>query len=262
MRDVSRSLSWLFALSLMWSQSAAAEHISFAFADDEPPVSYRAFHHGEAQVAGILPDLLRLVFSQQQEHDPGLHAYPWARAQYMVESGQHDGLFTYPSAKRKGYMQFTPSPAYFLDFGYLVFHKDNPHRLQLEHARSFEDLRSLTMIGQLGAEWEDDNVPSFIVRAYAPELTTLMKLLLERRSGDFAIMQPEQARYLAQQLGMEERLALQKVDFIPDSLIPFHLGIRSNHPNAAKLVQDLEQVLSSSAYQQQRQQLLDAYLGK
>lgn len=245
---------WTVLLAL-YLLPAQAEVLKFAFAANEPPISTQA----GGIASGLIPELAELVAGLTPElHYQGI-VLPWARAQYSVETGKLDALLTYPSDSRQAYALFTATPAYHLDFGYLIFHKDHPRRAQLEAAKSFADLASFIFVAQQGAEFEEQNVPASITRLYANQLDGVMHLLLKRRDGDFAIMQPEQAVYLAKGFGYAHDLAMQPVDFIPDAKIPFHVGIRRSHPQAAVLIERIEQTLHSHAFQREREALIQRY---
>jgi len=242
---------WLFSFSLR----VQAESFTFVVADDEPPLSSR---HDDAAI-GIIPDIIKLVFSHLPSHQVKLKVYPWPRAQRLVEHGIADGLLTYPSKKRKQYAHFSSIPTYKLDFGYLIFHKGNIKRYIIESASSFQDLESIKIITQTGAEWESDNIPENMLKVEANDLDTMIHLLLLRRSGDFLIMPPEQAIYIAKKFGYQQNIAYRHVDFITDSLIPFHIGIRQSHPLANELASDIDVVLESEMFRRQVQEVVDRY---
>ncbi|MCJ8169596.1 substrate-binding periplasmic protein [Atopomonas sediminilitoris] len=243
------------ALSLLLVSTSFAEVLTFAFAEGEPPISDML----NGEVVGLIPELATLAVNQTGDLQMHARALPWARAQHEVELGRLDALLTYPSKTRQVYAVFTPTPAYHLDFGYLVFHRDNPHRAQIESANSFADLHGLTFVAQQGVGFEEQNVPSSVQRIYAHQLDAVLHLLLKRRVGDFAIMQPEQAVYLAQSFGYAQALAFQRAPFIPDAQIPFHIGISRLHPQAEQLIERLEKTLNSPAFTHARDALVKRY---
>lgn len=234
----------------LFSINAEAEMFTFAVADNEAPLSYQQ----DDMVEGIIPEIITLIFSYLPSHQVTLKAYPWARAQVHVEFEQADGFLTYPSKKRKQYAYFTSNYAYKLDFGFLIYHKNNANRSIIESANSFEDLRSLKIITQKGAEWESDNIPDFMPKLEANNLYMMLHWLLRREQADFLIAMPEQSKYIAKKFGYEEMIAYRHVDFINDSLIPFHIGIRQSHPLAGELTDKIDVVLKNDVF---RKQVLD-----
>lgn len=248
-------MRYLYLVLLLYSLNTAADTLKFAFADDEPPIS-SAY---EEAVVGTIPDALALVFDLLPQHSASKIAAPWPRAQLMVQSGVVDGFLTYPSTIRQTYALFTEHPAYFLDFGYLIYHRDNENRTQIEAARRFEDLKGLKFISQNGVEWERDNVPAYLERVMVNDLNTMVHLLLNRRAGDYFIMPPEQAIYIATKFGYRDLLAYQRVQFIPDSVIPFHVGIRKSYPNAEAIIMAIDGVLASQQFKTERQKIVDRY---
>ncbi len=228
---------------------------SFAVVNDEPPISSQS----NGRSVGIMPDTIRLIFSLIPEYDVEIAAYPWPRAQSLVEIGKLDCLLTYPSEKRQKYALFTQHRVYSEDFGYLLYHKNSDKRLTLESASSFEDLSQTTIITQIGAEWEQDNLPADLKQVEARNLENMLHLLLLRQAGDFFVMMPEQAIYLARKFGYQDQLAYRRVDFIPESNIPFHLGVRGGHPFAGALINKVDQIIQTEAFQQAMIELQDRY---
>lgn len=240
---------------LLLSFNVQAETFTFVVADKEPPLSSEL----DNMAIGLIPDIVNLVFSHLPAHQVKLKAYPWARAQLEVERGNADGLLTYPSNKRKRYASFTSSTVYKLDFGYLIYDKANAKRHEIESATSFLDLKNIKIITQTGAEWEADNIPKYMRKVEANELQTMIHFLMLRKRGDFLIMPPEQAIYLAKKLGYENAITYRPVDFINDSLIPFHIGVRQSHPAANELISEIDAVVGSEMFRKQVNDIVENY---
>jgi polar amino acid transport system substrate-binding protein len=214
------------------------------FAENEPPIS----DGGSNGASGILPDLTQALFNQLPEESVTMLGGPWIRMQRSVETGQLDGFVTYPSTDRMNYALFSETPLYHIDFGYLIYRHDHPQRERFEQARSFEDLSGLVFIGQQGAEWERDNIPSSFETLLLGRTDTMMHMLVRRRSGDFMVMPAEQAVDIARRLGYDDQIVYQPVRFIPNASIPFHVGIRRSHPEASDLIPRIDEVLRSREY--------------
>ncbi|WP_342118080.1 substrate-binding periplasmic protein [Pseudoduganella sp. OTU4001] len=210
--------------------------VKVALSEALPPASYAV--NGEP--SGLLKDMLVELFRHVPGYRLEFRTYPWARAQRLVESGQMDMFVTFPSASRKAYAAFSPHAIYTLDYGNLVFDSRSSKAAKLETARSFEDLRGLTFISQEGVSWEDENVPAYIKRYMVNTPRSMWHMIFQRKAGDFFIMSVEHAIYIANRYGYRDQLRMKKVDFIPNSLVEFHVGLRKNHPQQAALLHAID----------------------
>lgn len=234
---------------------AKAHDWLFGYAEDEAPVS-----DGEPQDAwGILPELTSELFDRLPGESLSMSAGPWIRMQRLVATGQIDGFVTYPSSERIDYALFSETSVYNIDFGYLVYRSNHPQRERLESAQSFDDLEDLVFIGQQGAEWERDNIPSSLKTILVGQLDTMMHLLVRRQTGDFLVMPPEQAVDIARRLGYAGQIAYHPVDFIPNARIPFHVGLRRSHPETAKLIERIDEVLRSVDFNDSADRIIAGY---
>ncbi len=72
---------------------------------------FAPFSFGDsAQVQGIYPDLLTEVLANSLSIPVNHAAYPWSRAQQLVQSGEADAFFTTPTDARKAYATFAGDP--------------------------------------------------------------------------------------------------------------------------------------------------------
>lgn len=253
MNNLLRSVALLIAL--LSTSHAFSERLTFAFAEDSPPVSSSI--NGEP--VGILPDLVKAVFRLMPEYEINFDSYPWARAQLLVEAGKVDGFMTYPSSKRKEYAFFTDEPGFIQDYGYLIYRKDSLYRTQIEESRRFEDLRELTVIVENGSEWEEDNIPKFLKKVKGLDQDMMIHLLCLRKEGDVIVMPPEYAKYHAKKFGYEKELAYHPVKYINDSLIPFHIGLSKKHDKAVLIMDRINKVINSQEFKDEQQKVVDRY---
>jgi len=235
--------------------SMAGSKLTFEFAERTAPYSYA---HGE-RAAGLFPELVQLVFGFIPDYTTKSLVVPWSRAQYNVRLGQSDGFLTYPSKERENYAVFSAKPLFTQDFGYLVYSADNPNIDVIESATSFADLSGLTVIVEKGSKWEEDNIPGYLERVPGHDLNMMMHLLMLREAGDFLVQPAADARLAARQLGYSKKLKVRKVDFIPDSLIPFHVGISRKLPSAMKVINQVDAVMQNPEFQSQRKILTESY---
>lgn len=259
--DCSRGLAaplWtvclLVALALP-RQSPGHEKLTFAFAENAPPYSFSS----EERAAGLLPDLVQLVFSMVPGYTADSAVMPWARAQYNVRFGDADGFLTYPSRERRDYAVFSAEPLFTQDFGHLVYSADNPNIAQIESATSFADLAGLKVIVEKGSKWEDENIPGYLERVPGRDVDTMMHLLMLRKAGDFLVQPAEDARFIAGRLGYLDNLKVRKVDFIPNALIPFHLGVARSLPFAEEVIGQVDEVMADPDFRSQQSRIIASY---
>lgn len=243
----------IFSNNFGFAQSSKV--IKVALSEESPPTSYI-----ENKVAkGLFKDLFEILFSEISEYKLEFHPEPWSRAQSLVKDGQLDLFITYPSESRKSYAEFLVVPIYSWDYGYLIYNLNNKNSKKIVEAKSFDDLKGSIFLSQEGVDWENENVPSFIKREFVNKLPSMIHTLLRRNSGDFMIMGEEQARYYAKKFGYEKNLGIRKVDFIPNSKVQFHIGIRKTHPNKDELMVDMKRVIDSISFKEKKHKLIQKY---
>ncbi|WBU40371.1 MULTISPECIES: substrate-binding periplasmic protein [Marinobacter] len=248
-------LVFLVILPALPSVAAGSCKLTFAFSEASPPYSSSS----DERAVGLFPDLVQLTFSFIPDYTTENVVLPWSRAQYNVRQGITDGLLTYPSKERQGYAIFSALPLFTQDFGHLVYSAENPNVDVIESATSFADLSGLTVIVERGSKWEDDNIPGYLARVSGSHLNTMMHLLMLRKAGDFMVQPAEDARFTAQQLGYSNKLKVRKVDFIPNSQIPFHIGVSRKLPFAMEVIDQVDAVMQSTEFQSHRNTLIENY---
>ncbi|HET8800716.1 MAG TPA: hypothetical protein VFN01_05980 [Marinobacter sp.] len=248
-------LAFLVVFLVLPGVSMASSKLTFAFSDKSPPYSSSL----DERAVGLFPDLVQLTFSFIPGYTTEHVVVPWSRAQYNVRLGLTDGLLTYPSEEREEYALFSAKPLFTQDFGHLVYSADNPNIGLIESATSFADLSSLTVIVEKGSQWEEDNIPGYLERVPGRDMKSMMHLLMLREAGDFFVQPAEDARFIARQLGYSKKLKVRKVDFIPNSQIPFHIGISRKHPSAMNVINQVDAVMQSPEFQSQLNTLIESY---
>lgn len=247
---------WL-GLALCVASVAHAEPalLRFGLSNESPPSSFEQ----DGQAKGIIRELLEALFVLMPEYRIEFHSRPWARAQLEVAEGKLDGFCTFPSDGRKAYARFALQPMYVWDYGNLVYSSANPRADTVARAKSFDDLRGLTFVAQDNVDWEKENVPAFIMRYPVSSPDQMIHMVFLRKAGDFLIMSAEQALYYAQQFGYTSQLRNAKVDFIPNSKVQFHLGLRQTLPNVDAVIARIDQVMQMPEFQHKRSAIIEAY---
>lgn len=248
------TLALLFGSCL---QAAAAPPVAvrIALSDAMPPISY--FEHGEAN--GMFREVLEALFEFAPGYRPEFHAFPWARAQWLLKNNQMDLFLTFPSRDRRHYADFSRQAVFTLDYGNLVYRTGNGHAQKIQTANSFDDLRGLVFISQDMVAWEQENVPAFIPRYSVHNPAAIMHMAYQRQTGDFFIMPEEQAIYYANMLGYRSQLAMKKVGFIPNSQVPFHLGVRKSLRGGGELLAALEAAMQQPGFRAKRRTIEAKY---
>lgn len=247
--------SFLVLLVALPGVSQGSTTLTFAFSQKSAP--YSSLLDGKA--VGLFPEVVQLAFSFVPDYTTESLVMPWARAQYNVRHGLNDGFMTYPSESRQDYAVFSAKPLFTQDFGHLVYSADNPNIDVIESATSFADLSSLKVIVESGSKWEDNNIPGYLKRVPGQHLDAMMHLLMFRKAGDFLVQPAEDARLIARQLGYSQKLKVRKVDFIPNSQIPFHIGVSRKLPNANELINQIDAVMQSPEFQSQSNTVIEGY---
>ncbi len=248
-------IALLIAVLALPGVSQGSTTLTFAFSEKSAP--YSSLLDGKA--VGLFPDVVQLAFSFIPDYTAASLVTPWARAQYNVRHGINDGFMTYPSESRQDYAVFSAEPLFTQDFGHLVYSADNPNIDVIESATSFADLSGLRVIVESGSKWEDNNIPGYLERVPGQHLDAMMHLLMLRKAGDFLVQPAEDARLIARQLGYSQKLKVRKVDFIPNSQIPFHIGVSRKLPNAKEVINQIDAVMQSPEFQSQSSTLMEGY---
>jgi polar amino acid transport system substrate-binding protein len=248
-------IAFLVVLLALPGVSMGSSKLTFAFSEASPPYSSAL----DESAVGLFPDLVQLVFSFTPDYTTESLAVPWSRAQYNVRLGRTGGLLTYPSKEREDYVIFSAKPLFTQDFGHLVYSSENPNIDLIESATSFTDLSSLTVIVEKGSEWEEDNIPGYLERVRGQHMNAMMHLLMLREAGDFLVQPAEDARFIARKLGYLKKLKVRKVDFIPNSQIPFHIGVSRKLPSAVEVINQVDAVMQNPEFQLQLGVLIESY---
>lgn len=217
----------------------AAEPILVVFHATAPPFSV-----GEADgsVSGILPDATRLVAARAQLSIRCL-AYPWARAQEMVRTGEADALVTLRTDARDREMIFAETPL-LRDEMQVYFRRDRDDAPRLRAGLDPHDVGGLGVLGYIADGWIAANVPAeaIVGRCQVPDECVRR---LGAGGGDimFGFRVP-MARML-QTLGLEA--VIEGAPLRPPAPTLFRFGIRRTHPDAAAIAARIDRAAAASS---------------
>lgn len=172
-----------FALSASGVLAAPrSSPLSLAYAEHYDPVSFLRAN----AMAGLLIDILDEVLGKRMGITLNHYGYPWKRAQYLVQTGDHDALCATATKERLDYA--APSQEYVMRVPFRLFVRaDNPLLPALRLARNIDDLRGLDplLISFAGNGWVAENFASF--RTYALGPTETIARMLDAGRGDIVV---------------------------------------------------------------------------
>lgn len=162
-------------------------------------------------------------------------AYPWARGQAMVKSGEADGFITNPTTDRRAYALFAAAPLVEVDLGVLIYRRDSPYAQTVMQATKLEDLRNLPTADYIGNAWGDAIWGEWPNVVRTADTAGIIRLLDGDRIA-YAVKNTTMFMRRAEQLGLANRFAARTVDFIPNARNRFHLGLRASLPGVKDLM--------------------------
>lgn len=217
--------------------SAAKESnllVRMAYFDKYAPLSQR---NTDGSVSGALIDCIDLVgraCGVGFEHS----AYPWVRAQLMVERGDLDGFCTVPTLARRAYAEFCKSPVVQAEFG--IFHRiDDPRPLAV---RSLEDLRGLRQGTYRGNGYAREYLEYDRMDIENDEESVVRRIALG--TLDAAVEGNLVTPLKIKKLGLSDRIRYTPLSFLPKA--DFCIGVRKSLPNVAQVVANMERAIQTT----------------
>ena len=215
------------AAAKMFSAFAAAP-LRLAYLDTYKPISFR---QDDGAMHGILIDLLDEVLVQRMKIPLEHKGYPWARAQFMVESGLSDALCATPTPARLKYA--IASQEAVLKLPWRIFANiKSPLLPKLEKVRNLDELRSLNpkVISYIGNSWARGALAGFNVY-WSPDFESSLRMVNGAR-GDLAVESS-----IAAQHWLNSHPEMQDIRMLPHAMdeVVFHLLIGKQSPHLAVL---------------------------
>lgn len=218
--------STFLAAPFIMRHAFANTPLKIVYFNDFAPFSFS----DSSQVQGIYPDLLTEVLTNGLSIPVSHAAYPWSRAQQLVQAGEADAFFTTPTDARKAYAVFAGDPPYEQRQS-LVYAKDHPRRDAIAAIKSVDELDAFTHGNYQGNGWAEANFKDKKID-WAPNLQLLLGKVAKQRN-DVSIQIRTTAMYTAKKLGITDELAYTDISFLAGPNAYF--GIRRNHPDADKI---------------------------
>ena len=238
------------ALPLMPGKSWAQPALLCVGSDHLPPLSEK---RADGSVWGMRVDTVNFVADHLAiavRHD----AFPWARAQAMVESGEADMFCAARTPERETYALFTetriiPSPigAY--------YYADSPKASQIAQVKTRDDLRGLTIVTYLGNGGAEKFYGGADLRMLPTAELALRALVAGR--ADVFIDGTSFAPWAIKSIGLND--VIKGHALITPSSFDLHLGIRRSHPQAAPLIADFNAAIDMAWKTGDLGRILSAY---
>lgn len=195
------------------------------------PVTFRMVYFGDfapfsqvdaqGQVRGLFVDAVQSLLHDRLGVEVEHHAFPWARAQAMVRSGEADGFVTVPTPERLSYVLASARPLFEFPMC-IVAAGDGPRLGELRQVRALEGLRPFRLAHYLGSGWAEANLrPLGLDIQWTSDLAGAMRLVANGRV-DAIVDNAVSLRHRMQDPEFRDRL----VD-LPSSLAtqPYHVCI-------------------------------------
>ena len=174
------TLGWLGGLAASPFGLAQTPKMPFRMAVSDNYAPFYLVENGRAR--GIVIDILSEVVGKQMGIPIEFEAYPWARAQFMVEKSGYDALCTIANPNRLTYTVASDEPVLINNF-HLFVHKDNRLLPDLRKVSAIDGLAALNpkAISYLGSGWSVNNLPGVELNLVG-NFETVMRMLLARRA--------------------------------------------------------------------------------
>ncbi len=233
----------LLALGLGAAGPAAAEApLRFGYFDTFVPLSGPG---PQGSARGLLVQLVDLV-SQTAGLRTSHRAYPWRRAQALVEQGALDGFCTASTTQRERYAAFGQETLFIVR--YLAFHRRGDARLA--GLQRVQDLRPLRLGAFRGSGYSESHLETDRLRYDTDIDSVLRRIALGDLDATVTAELP--GWHAVQRLGLQAELTATPLAFLP--VAPFRIGLRRSLPEHGVLLGRLDR----AARDLQRQGSLDA----
>jgi polar amino acid transport system substrate-binding protein len=127
----------------------ARASLRIAYGDSFPPFNWV---DEKGRLRGILVDLLDEALRIRMEQPIEALAFPWARAQMLVQEGSADALCTLPTVERLRYAEASVEPV--ATSTYTLFTRRNHPQLdKMRAAKTLDDLKGLVLLHYQGSSW-------------------------------------------------------------------------------------------------------------
>ncbi len=177
-------LVFLLAYFNFFSNAYADEPFVVSYGENYKPFAWK--ENGE--MVGMQIDIINELLVRRLGINVNHTGYPWKRAQFKVEDGMADALFTVASEKRLEYT--TKSKEVLIQADVTLFtYRGNPKIKKIKNIKSFSQAKDFTFVDYLGDRLGEKYLKDFNVN-FVTDLPTVLKFLANERADLFIQSSP------------------------------------------------------------------------
>lgn len=229
-----------------------------SYNEDYAPYSWLEAPGKGGEVHGILPDVLTPMLAALPKLSVRNAAYPWRRAQAVLQSGDADAICTFASEERKGYAYFNKLPLTVLR-PELFYAENNPRRAEIERTASKEELKAFALVDQQGNQWAEQNLAVYPNVQWVGGHDIIFRMVANGRADVHVSLSPIVTRWRLKKLGITSGVLSRPAPFVAAE-VPFHLGIRKTHPRAEAILAEVDKRLAQPGFAKSLDKAIARYL--
>jgi len=236
------------------------ETIHMVYHPNVPPYSFLNKETG--QVEGILIDLIDTL-SPALNLDFEHSAYPWKRAQSMLQAGDvNTDAFCCPATdEREKYALFAEAPITTLQEPVLFYNPDNPKADLIRSVQFKEDLNPFQGANFLGNSTHAKTWKHHPNMTQVESVELIIKMLV-RGHLDFYFANPIVTGYIIRQMGFVGRLENISLSHIfnQGALAQMRLGLRRSYPSAQQVINEIDWAIQETITPELHQKIVGRYI--
>lgn len=206
--------------------------------------------------AGVATEILKEIVERRAGLGLDYVGLPWLRAQDIVRTGTADALFTIPTAARREYLVFTPSPLVRYPLA-IIYLADGPATAALDRAATVDDLRHFCYIYDQFDTTQTARAQRFPAAEASPGDLPMMRQVAGGR-GDFTVANLIRIRRALGARGLAGRLKARAFPALGQ--VEHHFGLRRTYPDAACVIDRIEAAGVAANAEGLIQAILDQYM--
>jgi polar amino acid transport system substrate-binding protein len=246
MDGLKRSLSQLLAVPLLCCGAGpvcadeARVRLRLVHGESYAPFSEQSKATG-GELRGLLPAIAEAVFAACPQVQLVQEAYPWSRAQAMLQSGEADAIISVLTDARRATLDVSKTPM--VSPRMLAFVSKGHARLgELHGAHSLSDLRPFRIGTYSGSGWARENLRGYSVDMSTTKPDAVFQMLARSRF-DLTIENSIVAGYHLRRLGLSQQIKpLEDVDL---GRLESRLMVRRGFPGTQAVMSCFEREMAA-----------------
>ena len=207
---------------------------------------------------GILSDLLIPLLKEAGGSEVLVAAYPWRRAQAVLQTADADAICTFASEERKAYAYFNRIPVDVLRPA-LFYSEANPRRAEIERVVDRDGLKDFVLADLRGNQWAEQNLAFHPRVEWSGSHDSVYRMVMEGRADAHVALSPIVTRWRLKKLGIRDAVVSRPAPFVAAD-VPFHLGIRKTYAGAQAVLDQLDRLLARPGFAKRLEQVVAKYL--